>query len=719
MHDVLRYADRLFGKTQGFVAVAFKRRDDSWNEETIAWPRDRDKLGVWAEEHEGANLFICPSLRAHDARRRDDGVRYDWLWADVDWAKVPADRRAEVDKSIDDLATFVVFSGSREDGWDNVHVYVKLDAPVDADAHLRLNTGLRDLLYADNKQTDNSLLRVPGSRNWKTASGPRVAIEEVAPRRVVKAATLARLPVFQAAAKTVLRLTSDGSWQTVALEGVPRKWVRRAAMHTDEAIGRYGSRFKAIWAVTGDMVKAGLDDDVIHTLMDSFPAALSKANDENGYDVHADVGKRIAHLRKLSEAVESLDDDAVIAEVDDDDGVFSDASDDDLRALGPDDPRVRKELERRELKRVADQFEAQKRFKAPPPDITWTVSDALANPPQPQQYLIEGVAGIKHNVLITAQYKAGKTKFIMASVAAALVDGQPFLGSMAVPDEGRNVGHWNCEMDPDEMLDGYIRPVGIENTDRLTVANLRGYGIDITSQYGKAWAVTWLRDHNVQVWTIDSLARLLMMAGVKEKDNDDVLRVLGAIDEIKREADVDVCFLIAHTGRAEMEEGKERARGATVIDDWCDARWIMTKGDDNVRFLMVDGRGTKLDTTSLVYDEDTGRSVLGTAGKAATVADSAVQAVYHIVMETPGLNKTTLKKKMREAGVKGRAASTYDEYIQDAVDTKFVEERRAAGSRRAIEYWPVSMRPVEGGATPLAVDFSRETRRGRGVKKAK
>jgi hypothetical protein len=728
MHDVLTYADRVYGTDVGYVAVAFKRRDDSWNETTFRWPAERGKLEVWADEHEGANLFICPALRAHDGRRRDDGVRFQWLWADVDWAKVPVDRREEVDAAITKYAQFVVFSGSTEDGWENVHVYVRLDRPVANDVHLRMNTGLRDLLYADNKQADNSLLRVPGSRNWKTPAGVPVAIEDVKSGRVVKRATLNALPAFERAARTVTRLTSDGSWQHVGLEGVPRKWIRRAAMMTDEATSRYGGRFKAVWAVTGDLVKAGLDDDVVHTLMDGFPAALSKAADERGYDVHTDVGKRIAHLRQLTGAIDEVSED--------DDTVFSDpgtvigqASDDDLAwlsAIEGLDAEARKEIQRirarRSAARVMAEYEAAGAFITPPVDTTRTGVQAVADPAPPMPYLIEGMAGAKHNIVITAQYKTGKTTFLVASLARALVDGEPFLGSFTTPADGVRVGHWNLEMDAAEIEVDYVVPSGMVNADAFVMWHGRGWPMNIRSAKGKAWTIDWLREHNVQVWTIDSIARLARMAGVNENDNVEMMDLFMTIDDIKREAGVDVCILIAHTGRAEQQEGKERARAATVIDDWPDARWVMTR-DGDVRFLMVEGRGVSLPTTSLDYDRDTGRSTLGVSGgKGAAATVAGVNAVIEIVRANPDIRKGDLMKRVRVAklATSDRAAR---ELIAEAVNDGlgWIEiSGPGVGHARGEIYHRVKDEKPGGGAKVMDVDFGREThRRGRGKPRGK
>lgn len=664
-----QYLDKIFGKRAGHVAVAYKDKGQSWQEKQFTWPRDRSKLLGWAEVHHDANIFICPALRkdAH-TRKKGDMQPTRWLWADVDWQSVPAEKQAAVHERIREIGSYVVASGSSN----NAHVYVQLDRPVPHDEHAKLNTGLRDYLYGDNKQADNSLLRLPGTTNWKTPDGSPVAVRADNDKKFTPA-NLRKRRAFRDAKVAVDADATDWDFVEVELTGRLRRMV---SMPVEEALGRYSKRHTAVAAITKELHKRGFDNDQIHSLMHTFPAGVDKMAEENGYDLHLDIDRCLARISVVEEAeqivVEAEDDMPPIP----DEEFFKEAIEEG----------VAKELLRRSIKKAADIEEAERGWVGPPPDISWSLSDGLKNPPKPVPHLIgaadeegRGLAGAKHNVLLTAQYKSGKTKFIMANVASAVCDAHDFLDRFPVnvPDEGAVVGHWNCEMDPDEMLDDYIRPVGIKNTDNLHVANLRGYRVDIRTPLGKQWAVDWLKTRNVRVWTIDSFARLARMANVSEKDNDEVMGLLMALDEIKVEAGVDVLFLITHTGRAEMEEGKERARGATAIDDWADARWIMVKVN-NARTLRVEGRGVALDETTLIYDEPTGRSTMGFGGRAEIANDTGKDAVVKAVKDNPGMTKTELKSVLKTLKIGSRAA---DGFIDEAIIGDFIEVREDSSGR--------------------------------------
>lgn len=712
------YLDRMFGTKSGHVYMAFKAQDESWSEHSFAWPAQRRSLMTWTRNHADSNLFIVPALRGSQARRKGDGISLQWLWADVDWEKVPADKREAIRRRIDQMGTYVVASGTQSAAGVNVHVYVRLTREVDVEHHYRLNTGLRDYLLADNKQADNSFLRLPGTTNWKTRRGRPVEVRG-GHGKSFRPEAFNKIRAFQNAAKVAA--SGDTAWTRV---DVPVKARRILRIDTDEARARYGTRHEAVWAVIGDMMRWGFTDDQIHTVMDDFPPAIDKAEEERGYDVHRDVAKRLARRDEAIEHAKAIvdgTDDHDHGSPDGDDSPFQILSDEEVIALGPANPLVQKILARRAAQREAEQWEQQQHFMAPPDDVSWNAAVALTNPPEPMPYLIgprdggkRGIAGAHHNVLITAQYKTGKTAFTLATLAKSLCDGTSFLGEFEVPTEGRVVGHWNCEMEGNELLDDYVRPAGINHPERLHVANLRGYAVNILSKVGKAWTVNWLKDRGVQVWTIDSLARVLRMAGVKEQENDQVLNVLMAIDEIKVEAGVDVTFVIAHTGRAEMEEGRERARGATVIDDWADARWVMT-AQDGVRFLAVTGRGVDMPTTSLDFNADTQVSTLGSGGKADVRETGEVQAVISVVKDNPGCTREVVVTKLRERGVpKSRCVDV----VRETAELGFIEIRRTPtghGGNPRQNFYPVSEGPVNGGASKRRVDFSRvdEVFRGR------
>jgi AAA domain len=690
-----QHLDKLFGTATGYVAAAYKDKGQSWQECQFSWPKDRAKIIGWAEVHQDANIFVCPALRTDPhTRKKGDGAALKWLWADVDWQGVPPDRVQDVKDRIAELGSYVVRSGSG----DNVHVYVKLSREVDRTEFSKLNTGLRDYLYADNKQADNSLLRLPGTMNWKTESGTPVEVGEGSDK-AFNPAVLMKRRAFRDAKVIADAEASEWSFiKGIELSSVLR---RKVNMPTDEAEGRYGSRFKAVWAITGDLHKAGVGLDEIHSLMDKFPAALDKMAEENGYDVHRDVDKRLAFERASAtlteEETDEIEEQAFELAGDEDD-----AADYEARIL----KLALAELERSEARKKARAMEAQRSWIEPPATVSQSLTDALIHPPEPEPFLIAGIAPARGNVVLTAQFKAGKTDLVVGSLVRALCDGVPFLDHFQVftPAGGMKCGHWNLEMDHGYLIDQYIRPSGYENTDNLVIASLRGYRVSLLSDIGRQWAIEWLRSNEIKVWTIDSIAQLARMCGISENSNEDMAQMFGAIDEIKTEAGVDACFLIAHTGRAEQEVGKERARAATVIDDWPDCRWVMTVDGSDIRYLQVQGRGEQISPTSLDYDGTTHRYSFAGRSRGTAASDGWVQEVVKIVTAHPdGVNESTLYTLLKERGSVGPKAKAI-EYMIEAQDGGFIRREKVrpvgmtGGGRTPWMHFPTADR-VEGDAT--------------------
>ena len=707
-----QYLDQLFGKRTGYVAVAHKdpKTPDDWQERQFAWPADRAKLLGWAGVHADANVFVCPALRrdAH-TRKKGDMQPTSWLWADVDMQNVPAEKRADVEARISSLGTLVVHSGSAGDsGALNRHVYVNLGTPVDHEDHIRLNTGLKDYLYADTKQADNSLLRLPGTTNWKTEAGSPVKLAGGHGKAISRAA-LMKNRVFRDV--KVIDDWTASEWEFVEPEGLSSRVKRLVSMPVAEAEARYGSRYKAVWAITGDLHRRAYDPSVIHSLMHTFPAALSKAADENGYDVHRDVDKRLAYDRAKSNIAEDT-------ELDEDAGdVFEEMTTEEVEAslIGEG---VEKELLRRAIKRAADQAEAVRGHTEPPPDTSYSLDDALMNPPDPTQYLIDDMCSAQGMVVISGQYKAGKTQLLVCSLMTALADNEPFLGTydVHVPEGGMVCGHWNLEMSPLDLVDKYMRPAQYKNPHNVHLANWQGYRLNILSEPGKKAAVEWLTTRKVKAWSIDSWSALCRMCGVNPNDGSEVTMLIGALLEIKVAAEVDAIFLLGHIARASKDDDKPGTRGASELDEGVDTRWMFTLDSSDVRWLRTEGRGTQMENAvSMVFDKETGRSTVGTVSKSAAASESGVQLVVEILsaMRGQGLNKATLSRRIKEAKPKTGTRSIA-QFIEEAEAAGFIEikqEPSASGrGRPQVMHYLAGMEAPEGDsrrrATPGVVNLS-------------
>lgn len=178
--QVTEYLHRVFGPDRtGVVACAVgtgphydqrgKYRHQTFSPRYFAWPHDLNKLTRWAvTSSQTGDVYVCPALRTGRERRNENAsAPAGWAWADIDgpWTQRRTDRFAT-------LATggaFAVSSGS------GTHVYVPLADDADQEQLERANRALVRMFDADAKWAANSLLRLPGTLNWKSCARDRSA----------------------------------------------------------------------------------------------------------------------------------------------------------------------------------------------------------------------------------------------------------------------------------------------------------------------------------------------------------------------------------------------------------------------------------------------------------------------------------------------------------------------------------------------------------------
>lgn len=235
-------------------------------------------------------------------------------------------------------------------------------------------------------------------------------------------------------------------------------------------------------------------------------------------------------------------------------------------------------------------------FREPPSVLTLT--EQLQQPRDPILFSIGELLPRGGNALLTAQFKAGKTTLI-TNLLRAYADNEPFLGRYPVQAHPGRIAVFNYELSQ-QLYDQWLEESGIVNTDRISVLHLRGYRMDLRAPSVEDWVVQWLTEHNISTWIADPFARAAV--GVDENSNTEVGVWLDTFDIIKQRAGVIDGILPVHTGRAEQEQGQERARGATRLDDWADVRWILTKDSDDNRFFRATGRDVDVPEELLTFD---------------------------------------------------------------------------------------------------------------------
>lgn len=273
--------------------------------------------------------------------------------------------------------------------------------------------------------------------------------------------------------------------------------------------------------------------------------------------------------------------------------------------------KIRQRVERLEVdeeaRRRVESKRAGARFEFPAAGRT--LADDLAEPRAHQKYTVADLHTTGGNTLLVAQLKTGKTTLAL-NLIAALADREPFLGVYGVSELSGRIAWWNYELSPD-MAREWIDAVGIRNQDRVAAPlHVRGVHLPFWRDDFAEATVKWLRDNEIEFWILDPAARAWRGLVDNENDNSQLAAFTDTLDQIKREAGVTDVVLPTHMGRAESEEGAERSRGGTRLEDWMDHGWYLTRGGkavDAPRFLRAMGRDVEVEAVELVYDDATRR----------------------------------------------------------------------------------------------------------------
>ncbi len=187
----------------------------------------------------------------------------------------------------------------------------------------------------------------------------------------------------------------------------------------------------------------------------------------------------------------------------------------------------------------------------------------------------------------------------------------------------------------------------------------------------------------MKLWIVDPFGPAF--AG-DENSNSDVRAFLMTLDEIKRLADVDSLVVTLHTGRKEHEAGQEHGRGATVLDDWPDARWLLVRDGRN-RFFRADGRDVRVEERQLQFDPANRHLTLDGQGRdrRATKTAEDIERVVGALLRQQGLSTRDLEASMGGNKAKNAAAITAA-IASGRVRTHTVEKTRKVEHYTSGEY---------------------------------
>lgn len=295
------FLNRLFEDRKGFVAMAFGHNprttkprfaQGDFRQKYYSWPSERDKLiddvddavNSPATRRQNIEVFINPALRSKPSRSQEGGFTHAplmWVWSDMDHS--PDSNTIE---KINTLGAMTVLSGTEG----HRHVYLPLDAPVTTATHQAMCRALRDVVGGDSKISENDLLRLPGTLNWKTTVPANVTLKGVGRKAQPPKSVVAKLTMitgkdwadYKVPANELISSTSSMIQDVPADHPAPsrkslHKDIRKAFDNQQVTAGNTTfSRNQAIYELVCVCKEQGLSRVDTHALVRTYPPAIEK-----------------------------------------------------------------------------------------------------------------------------------------------------------------------------------------------------------------------------------------------------------------------------------------------------------------------------------------------------------------------------------------------------------------------------------------------------------
>jgi len=285
----------------------------------------------------------------------------------------------------------------------------------------------------------------------------------------------------------------------------------------------------------------------------------------------------------------------------------------------------------------------------------------LATPDPVIVYLIEDVLPAGSNVLLTAQFKAGKST-LAANLARDLADKTAFLGSFDIVSDITGPIHIVDDELSEAQLRRELRAQGVVNQTQIQITSLRGrieqFNI-LTADGVTFWAEQF---KGAAVLIIDCLSPIMAEFGLSE--DKDMSVVTTALNKLQRQAGVGLVILIHHMGH-----NGERPRGGSALRGWCDVEWKLIrpveKGEDGhdlddprgPRYFSGYGRGVDVPEGRVNFDPETHHLAYVQGDRRSSRITGLIDLVRDVIVAEGGpCSKNKIEKGIRAHAPDVRAA---------------------------------------------------------------
>lgn len=280
-------------------------------------------------------------------------------------------------------------------------------------------------------------------------------------------------------------------------------------------------------------------------------------------------------------------------------------------------------------KREAVRMLREEEFPSMPIPAVESLKERLARPRSPEQWRINDWLPVGGNVVLAAQFKAGKTTLV-GNVVRSLVDGDKFLGVHDVTKLEGRVTILDFELSENKALE-WLELQGIENADQVNLCTLRGSTsafniLDVSKR--KEWEQL-LAENYTDFLILDCLRPVLDAIGLDE--HRDAGKFFIAFEALLKGAGISESMVVHHMGHS-----GERTRGDSRMRDWPDAEWRLMRENENpasTRYITAFGRDVNVEDQRLNFNEDTHHLTLAKGKPRDKKAQAALESVLTLLSE--------------------------------------------------------------------------------------
>ncbi|WP_156766530.1 AAA family ATPase [Mycobacterium sp. E2327] len=329
-----------------------------------------------------------------------------------------------------------------------------------------------------------------------------------------------------------------------------------------------------------------------------------------------------------------------------------------------------------------------------------SLTELLAQPCPPTRWRIEQVAPIAARIILSAQYKAGKTT-LRDNMVRCLADREPFLGQFAINDPASALVLIDDELS-EHMVQDWLGRQGIRNTNAVAdVITLRGK-VSAFNLFDDDCRETWakrFRDLGCDYLILDCLRPILDAFGLDE--NRDAGLFLVQFDAMLESAGIRDALLVHHMGHS-----GERSRGDSRLLDWPDANWRLLREDPedpaSDRYFSAFGRDVAVPEGRLSFDPATQhlRYAPGSRGDAQT--EAALAAVIEVLVNDarsggPGMSGRAIEGALMGVDHTQKAVRSAVKLAEDRGLISTAQGARNATLRRIAQPCCVCFQPLAAG----------------------